>query len=79
MDKSSSPVSFDHAKCSGCFELVCVGVCPQGIIEIDRENRLCITEISLCTSCGVCANLCPTRAITIGSKSPIQKDQLVSK
>jgi Fe-S-cluster-containing hydrogenase component 2 len=79
MDKSSSPISFDNAKCSSCSELVCVGVCPQGLIEINRENKLCITDISSCTFCGVCTNLCPSKAISIDSSIIVKKNSPVSE
>ena len=74
MDKSRFPISFDNAKCSECSELVCVGVCPQGVIELDRENKLCITDISSCTLCGVCVNLCPVKAVHMDSSITAAKD-----
>ena len=39
MDKRKAPVSIDKAKCRPCSGLVCVGVCPQGILEEGTDKR----------------------------------------
>lgn len=65
MDKHKPLISFDFSKCSGCVSLICIGVCPQGILETDAEGKPRIADASACTLCGVCVDLCLQKAITI--------------
>ena len=67
MDKHKPLISFDFSKCSGCVSLICIGVCPQGILETDAEGKPRIADASACTLCGVCVDLCPQKAITLNS------------
>jgi NAD-dependent dihydropyrimidine dehydrogenase PreA subunit len=65
MDKQKAHVLVDYNKCVPCSDLVCVGVCPLGILELGVNKKPQIMDLSSCTQCKVCANLCPTRAITV--------------
>jgi NAD-dependent dihydropyrimidine dehydrogenase PreA subunit len=65
MGKHKPIIVIDYAKCSPCTTLICVGVCPFGVLEADADGKPQIVDPSFCTKCGVCANLCPTKAITI--------------
>ena len=65
MDTLSSLIIIDYAKCPPCSELICIGVCPVGIIEQDENQKPTIINFSSCTKCGVCINLCPAKAITL--------------
>ena len=65
MDKHSSKIIINYSKCPPCATLICAGVCPVGIIEQDEKQKPVITDISSCTKCGVCINLCPSKAITL--------------
>jgi NAD-dependent dihydropyrimidine dehydrogenase PreA subunit len=65
MDKPEAHVSINYAKCAPCSGLICVGVCPQGILEIGSDNKPHVTDMASCNQCGVCADLCPTKAIII--------------
>lgn len=62
-------VQFDEERCKGCG--LCVGVCPQGIIEMaGRRNALgyqpaSVTAQERCTSCALCAIMCPDLAIEV--------------
>jgi len=66
-------VFFDRNKCSGCVSLICIGVCPQGILEADAEGKPRIAEASECTLCGVCIDLCPRKAITLNPSNAGKK------
>ncbi len=69
MDKrQKSFIAIDSAKCIKCRGLVCVGVCPQGALEEGKNQKPEVIDSIQCTRCGVCADLCPAKAITI-SKS----------
>ena len=74
MDTHKSLILIDYAKCSPCSGLICVGVCPQGILEVGADDKPRIIDVVSCTQCGVCANLCPAKAITI-NPSKATKDK----
>ena len=65
MDTHSSSINIDYDKCPPCSGLICIGVCPVGIIEQGNKQKPTIIDISSCTKCAVCINLCPTKAITL--------------
>jgi 4Fe-4S ferredoxin len=67
MDKQNAHVSIDYNKCAPCSELVCVGVCPLGILELGVNKKPQMVDLASCTQCSVCANLCPTNAIKVTS------------
>ena len=71
MDTHFPSIIIDYAKCSPCSGLICIGVCPVGIIEQGEEQKPTIIDFSSCTKCGICINLCPTKAITL----PQSKDK----
>jgi len=74
MDKHTAYVSIDYSKCAPCSGLVCIGVCPLGILETGTDKKPQIVDIASCTQCEVCANLCPSKAITVtGYKSSKDK------
>jgi len=63
MGKPKPIIVIDDAKCSPCSALTCVGVCPFGVLEAGTNGKPQIVDIVSCTHCGVCANLCTTKAI----------------
>ena len=62
-------VSIDKAKCAPCSSLICMGVCPLGILEQGKDKKPQVADTEACTQCGVCADLCPTKAITTNKKT----------
>ncbi|MBT0160038.1 4Fe-4S ferredoxin [Candidatus Bathyarchaeota archaeon A05DMB-2] len=65
MDTHRSPILIDYAKCSPCQWLICVGVCPLSVFEQGSDGKPEPTDAASCNQCGVCAYLCPTKAITV--------------
>ena len=65
MDKHKAPIAVDQAKCTPCKGLICVGVCPVGILEPAENKKPQVSDAAACTMCGVCVDLCPTKAITV--------------
>jgi NAD-dependent dihydropyrimidine dehydrogenase PreA subunit len=65
MDKQKACVVVDHVKCAPCSGLICVGVCPEGILEQGANKKPKVSDEASCTLCGVCVDLCPTKAISI--------------
>jgi heterodisulfide reductase subunit A len=52
----------DEDRCVAC--LTCVRSCPFGVPRINEEGVACI-EAAACQGCGICASLCPRKAITV--------------
>jgi len=69
MDKHRAPVSVDRSKCVPCSGLICVGVCPQGVLEPGPDKKPKVADADSCTQCGVCVNLCPAKAIATNKPS----------
>ena len=67
-------ILIDYNKCSPCSTLICIGVCPFGVLEAGTNGKPQIVDVASCTRCGVCVNLCPAKAIIINSDKP-KKDQ----
>ncbi len=65
MDKQKASVLVDHAKCAPCSGLICIGVCPEAILEQGKDKKPKISDQASCTLCGVCVDLCPSKAISI--------------
>ena len=74
MEKHKPIILIDYAKCPPCSGLICVGVCPMGVLEAGANNKPQVIDVVFCTLCGVCANLCPLKAIIINpSKATKEK------
>ena len=65
MEKRKLIVSIDYVKCLPCSGLICVGVCPTGVFEAGTDGKPQIVDLDSCSHCGVCAKLCPVKAIII--------------
>jgi NAD-dependent dihydropyrimidine dehydrogenase PreA subunit len=68
--QQKSAVLIDTAKCAPCTGQICIGVCPQGALEEGKNRKPQVINVVECTKCGVCVNLCPTKAISIDSINP---------
>ena len=68
-DSLMSRVIFAEERCKGC--LLCVSVCPKGIIlASSRLNRqgYAVAEVkdaAACTACASCALICPDCVISV--------------
>ena len=52
----------DLSSCVKCT--VCSEHCPAGVIQIQKEQDLCvIIDWYTCKGCGICANVCPRQCI----------------
>jgi 2-oxoacid:acceptor oxidoreductase delta subunit (pyruvate/2-ketoisovalerate family) len=60
--KTYMPVR-DLEKCTKC--LMCVLYCPDGAIKWMPELGKIEFDLNFCKGCGICANECPTKAITM--------------
>jgi pyruvate ferredoxin oxidoreductase delta subunit len=60
--KTYKPIR-DESKCTIC--LTCVLFCPDGAIHWHPEKGDIQFDFDYCKGCGICANECPTKAITM--------------
>jgi len=60
--KTYTPVR-DTEKCTLC--LLCTLFCPDGAIHLTQEKNDIVFDLNYCKGCGICANECPTKAITL--------------
>jgi len=54
--------TLDLKKCVKCLR--CWIFCPEGSIKRNKDDSISI-NYDYCKGCGVCANQCPTKAITM--------------
>ncbi|MEM2059017.1 MAG: pyruvate synthase subunit PorD [Thermoproteota archaeon] len=52
----------DNAKCTKCW--LCWVFCPEGAISLN-DNGFAKINYDYCKGCGICANECPSRAISM--------------
>jgi 2-oxoacid:acceptor oxidoreductase delta subunit (pyruvate/2-ketoisovalerate family) len=60
--KTFMPVH-DFEKCVTC--LACVMLCPEGAARWDSKLEKVTFDLNYCKGCGICANECPAKAITM--------------
>ncbi len=58
-DKGKAAKAVCEVSCIACQ--LCVKKCPYDAIHMD--NNLAVIDYSKCTNCGICAAICPTKAI----------------
>ena len=46
-----------RAYCKGCD--LCVRACPAGILALDDDERVVVSDVARCIFCGACAARCP--------------------
>ena len=47
--------------CKGCR--ICVAFCPEGVLELDEEEKAVVKYPEKCIECGLCELRCPDMAI----------------
>jgi 2-oxoisovalerate ferredoxin oxidoreductase delta subunit len=60
----------DIEECVNC--LACVIFCPEGAVRWKQDFENVEFNLEFCKGCGICANECPTKAITM--KMPEKED-----
>jgi formate hydrogenlyase subunit 6/NADH:ubiquinone oxidoreductase subunit I len=70
----------DKDRCIKCW--LCISVCPNKAISVDRETDKPRIWLGRCVFCGECASSCPTRAITMSKQfelATFDKEKAVSR
>lgn len=64
------PLGIATDRCKGCG--LCVDVCPRHCLALDESivnvlgyHPVHLTDASACTSCAICARICPDTAFTV--------------
>ncbi|MFP4197571.1 MAG: 4Fe-4S binding protein, partial [Methanomassiliicoccales archaeon] len=57
----ATPYQVDQEKCTQCHQCVVSFSCPA----LFREGDVVHIEESMCTGCGMCAQVCPVDAIEV--------------
>lgn len=47
----------DGGLCHRCGS--CVGICPTGVLSLDKSEYPCVSNLSACTDCDLCVKVCP--------------------
>lgn len=58
--------TFVADKCKQC--LLCVPVCPDMAIPLDKDGKRGDFDFFFCKGCGICYKACPFGAITFGKE-----------
>ena len=64
--RSMRPV-IDLTKCVSCLR--CWVQCPDMSIALDEKNKVTGVNTFFCMGCGICAHLCPVKAISMHPES----------
>ena len=59
-------IKIDYVKCMDCSSYTCVDCCAMAVFSV-KDGKPEIVDLDSCTLCGICADLCPKKAITIES------------
>jgi 2-oxoglutarate ferredoxin oxidoreductase subunit delta len=64
------PVEIATDRCKGCE--LCITACPRDVLELDPSvvnalghHPIRLTDAAGCTSCALCARICPDTVFTI--------------
>jgi 2-oxoglutarate ferredoxin oxidoreductase subunit delta len=64
------PLDIATERCKGCE--LCVAACPRHVLELDPtlvnglgHHPIRLTDATACTSCALCARMCPDAVFTV--------------
>lgn len=60
---NSKTLHFERSWCKGCG--ICVHFCPQGVLEMDDQNKATAARPEDCNVCERCEMRCPDLAIEL--------------
>lgn len=68
--RSRPPIDIATDRCKGCE--LCIGTCPKHVLVLDGVvvnvlgyHPVRLTDAAACTSCALCARICPDAVFTI--------------
>jgi pyruvate ferredoxin oxidoreductase delta subunit len=60
---SSKKPAINHQECIKCKQ--CVASCPEQCMALNEEKNQIAVDDNYCKGCGVCAEICPKKAIVL--------------
>lgn len=69
--RSMRPV-LDRSKCISC--LMCWVQCPDTSVMTDGEAKVSEIDLFFCKGCGICAEVCPVKAISMHPESDFSEE-----
>jgi 2-oxoglutarate ferredoxin oxidoreductase subunit delta len=72
------PVEIATDRCKGCE--LCISACPRDVLELDQtvvnalgHHPIRLTDPAGCTSCALCARICPDTVFTVYAKPKVSQ------
>jgi 2-oxoglutarate ferredoxin oxidoreductase subunit delta len=56
-------IKINRDMCKGCG--ICIAFCPQGVFELNQDEKALAPHAKNCNACGMCELLCPDMAIEV--------------
>jgi len=72
--RSMRPV-IDESKCISCLR--CWLQCPDMSIKTDENSKLAGIDLFFCKGCGICASVCPVKAISMHQEADFHDQENV--
>jgi 2-oxoglutarate ferredoxin oxidoreductase subunit delta len=73
---SFQPLAIAIDRCKGCQ--LCIGACPKTCLALDESmvnalghHPIRLTDAAACTSCALCARVCPDAVFTIHARPKV--------
>ena len=70
------PVDVATDRCKGCE--LCIAACPKHVLELSTgivnalgHHPILLTDAAACTSCALCARICPDAVFTIYARPKV--------
>ncbi|MDO5562028.1 MAG: 4Fe-4S binding protein [Synergistaceae bacterium] len=70
--RSVRPV-FDLNKCVSCMK--CWFQCPDMSVKLGEGGKVCGADLFFCKGCGICASVCPVKAVTMRPESDFSDER----
>ncbi len=61
--KKKPRIEIDNELCKGCR--ICIEFCPEGVLELNDQEKAIVAHLENCTACKSCELRCPDIAIEV--------------
>jgi 2-oxoglutarate ferredoxin oxidoreductase subunit delta len=56
-------IKINRDMCKGCG--ICIAFCPQGVFNLNQDEKAVASHAKKCNACGMCELRCPDMAIEV--------------